>query len=461
MAASIPSIALRAPILPLAMDFKYEDVDTVKIEHTHRAQVQGAEVERTRKAKLPVVNDIESKERLLYVIDSFNNACVNSRLHIGVGTDKYEKFNEVLGGDLRLQWSILSTARANKTNDTFTEDIQAFLRLYMDGTAYHDQKEYIRNSTKPFKLTCLELATRLRVISNLGKLLPGSNGAELFADDAEMKRAYYGMMLDSWKVKFAENGHDFTNVNYSLNDLVRFMTIQEQVANARKATGKRKDDGSRDSSRGDRNRNSRRGRGRHHGGRFSEGRSHHSGGRGSYGGRGYGDNRQGNNNSYGRYPTTPRTPYQGQYGNNTQAGRAVTRTPTGNSGRYQRPMVSPRGGRGGAGRAPYVPTFATDNHGRRFALPPPPPSGYAPPAAPPAQDQFWAADAYEEHGDYDQFFGQDEQQYQEEYYPQESADYDYPTDPQDSYFGHNDDYPQEEQQQDDGEYWDQQDTYDY
>lgn len=47
--------------------------------------------------------------------------------------------------------------------------------------------------------------------------------------------------------------------------------------------------------------------------------------------------------------------------------------------------------------------------------------------ASPAQGQFWAANAYEKHGDYDQFFAQANQQLQEEFYSQESVDYDYPT----------------------------------
>lgn len=58
----------------------------------------------------------------------------------------------------------------------------------------------------------------------------------------KQKRIYYSMMLESWKVKFAMNGHDFTAATYCVNDLVWFIMVQEQIENACKASSKRKDD---------------------------------------------------------------------------------------------------------------------------------------------------------------------------------------------------------------------------
>lgn len=72
MVASTTS--LHNSILLLVMHFKDEDFNTVKIEHTHCAQVKGLELEHTDKAKLPILNDIKGKEPLHFVIDYFTNS---------------------------------------------------------------------------------------------------------------------------------------------------------------------------------------------------------------------------------------------------------------------------------------------------------------------------------------------------------------------------------------------------
>ena len=83
----------------------------------------------------------------------------------------------VVEGSLRLSWQTLSAVRANKTNDSFMEDLRAFIDQFFAPMARDDQLEYLRNTSKSFGMNTEALAARLRVVSHLGRLLPGSYNA--------------------------------------------------------------------------------------------------------------------------------------------------------------------------------------------------------------------------------------------------------------------------------------------
>ena len=83
-------------------------------------------------------------------------------------------------------------------------------------------------------MSCEQLGSRLCVINHLGCYLPGSNIAgvcfDLFAMEDMLKRAYFSLMLTSWKIKFAESGQILNNVNCKHQNLICFMTIQEALS---------------------------------------------------------------------------------------------------------------------------------------------------------------------------------------------------------------------------------------
>ena len=394
--AAVSVLTLKNPIVPLITSMDYAYLQTVKVEHRWTSGQAPNERERSAKHYLPVVNDPSNKELLLYVVDQFLDAADNERLHLLTGTARYTKFRAVLGGDLRIRWQAISAAANNKTVDSFAVDVGELLATYLPPSSFEDQKEYLREASKPYSMDCDTLASRLRVISSLCKLLPGSDDNELFASETAFKRAFFALMPTAWRIKFVESGQVLDGDTFTYTDLVRFMSVQEAISKRSVARGqggvshhKRKFD-----SRGDRS--GRGGRG-YHGGRGSFGRS------GSSFGRGYGSYGRGRGNSGGyvtpSYTPTyvsppsrggfqPSTPGRGGSSYGRGQGGFTPRTPyRSGGGRFQGCSGgSHRGfqpsGQGGRGPTPYVPNFYAETH-----------------------DQFFGHDQY--YGQ-DQFFGQEE-----------------------------------------------------
>ena len=244
--ASLAAVSLQEPIIPLVTTIDPDELSTVKIEHRWVDNGNNREA----KMYLPTCPDGQNKELLLYVIDQFIDACDASRLNITTGPDLYSKFRGVLNGDLRLMWQMLSDSRnadpnANPvvpdthTADNFAFDVGQLIGQYFTPTSFEDQKEYLRGVRKPFDMTCEQLSARIRVVSALGRFLPGSSGKHLFPDEDAIKRAYFSLMLPEWKIKFAESGH-VLNGNYPMVNLTRFMAVQEAISKARRGH-KRKD----------------------------------------------------------------------------------------------------------------------------------------------------------------------------------------------------------------------------
>ena len=144
---------------------------------------------------------------------------------------------------------------------------------------------------------------------------PGSVQADtartLFTTETAIKRAYFSLMPSSWKVKFAESGHELDADTYLYQSLVRFMGVQELVSK-RGPNGKRRaeNNGGRGDSRAGRGGNNRRGRGRgcgNYGNYFGRGAMHY-----------------GRGNAFHRYPT-----YGGSYGVTAASPAPAPHTPAG------------------------------------------------------------------------------------------------------------------------------------
>jgi hypothetical protein len=381
--ASLSVLTLKEGILPIISSFNPEDLRTVKVEHRFTDNSNAmAPVSRHEKAVLPICNDPSNKELFIYVIDQFKDACEPERLNLHSGMLRYNKFREVVEGDLKISWNDLcSNRRADNNNAgqanysilSFDQDLLTLLRLYLAPTSYEDQKEYMRSATKPYNMSCEALGSRLRVISNLSRYLPGSNGLPLYTDNNQAKRAYYQMMPSPWKVKFAESGFELDG-DYSYFSLIRFMSIQATISDKKSSrtstvSGNKRPFG-----------NSGRGRGRGHSG-----------------GRGRGRGRFGNyfsQGTYGGYSGYSYPPAQPRY--SPPSAGSSQYTP-----RAQPPSYS--GGRSGSGRGASPSPRPYSSGGR---IPPRNYGGnYQRPRGPPQIPNFYVDHSRRGHSN-DQYYGE-------------------------------------------------------
>ena len=439
--SSIAALALREAILPLQTSFEPNEITTVKVEHTWQEGNAPNQRERSAKMYLPVCDDPSKKELFFYVVDQFMDAVSNERLHLSTGPSRYSKFRVVMQGSLRLSWQTISANQANKTIATFDEDVRRLIDQYFAPSAREDQLEYLREARKPYNLSMESLAARLRVISRLGRFLPGSYDATagvastLYTSELQYKRALFSMVPMQWRVKFAETAHSLEDGQYSYSQLTRYMALQEAIEKRARGTKRtRQTAGISDSAGRGRGRGRGRGSGRGRGGRHS--------GRGYYG-RGYGGYPyQAAATSYGQqYPV--RNPYiqgagGGRFGQSYASGGM--RSPTPGQAGFQSPTQTPRPithsprrpmVRGRGGPPPQLPTFATDDHYYQEAgydygpqdhyYHDPGHGGYddqyyqepsAPEAYPGAQDHYYHDDQYYQQDEpvppqEDQFYGAD------------------------------------------------------
>jgi len=72
--------------------------------------------------------------------------------------------------------------------------------------SYQLQDEHLRTTKRPYAMDCYALSSRLGIINTLSAHLPGSGGAVLYATPAQLKNAYFRMMLDPWQLKFDTSG---------------------------------------------------------------------------------------------------------------------------------------------------------------------------------------------------------------------------------------------------------------
>ncbi len=356
--AAVPALALREAIIPLATTFSTDDLNMVKVEHHW---TEGADArDRSAKMYLPTCDDPSKKELFLYVIDQFLDAMSNDRLHLSTGPNRYSKFRVVVNGSIRLAWQTISANRANKTTDTFDEDLRTLINQYLAPTARADQLEYLRTVIKPYGMSTEELSGRIRVLSRLGRLLPGSYDEApstydpLYESERDYKRALFGMMPMAWRIKFAETGHELDDAAYQYSQLTRYMSLQEAIekSSGRKRPRQNIPSGGRGRGRGPGGRGYGRGRGRDHGGRgYGRGRGRGYGDYSSYGGNYPPPNNRflqaaaGGRYGQGRGMSSPRAGYQSPRG----GGRPVTASP-------RRPIAQ------GQGRPPVFPQFTTDEH---------------------------------------------------------------------------------------------------
>ena len=450
--ASLANITLAEPVIPLVSTIDYDELQTTKIEHRWTTSAGAA---REAKMYLPVAPNGDNKELLLYVIDQFIDATDASRLNITVGSDLYTKFRAVLNGDLRILWQALSDTRNAQpsatpavpdthTVENFKIDVQRLIGQFFSPTSFEDQKEYLRNVQKPYSMSCEQVGSRMRVVSALGRFLPGSNNQVLYPTEDLLKRAYFHIMLQEWKIKFAESGHVLDGA-YTYVNLIRFMAVQEAISKTRRGQ-KRRDAPYHSNSHGQRQRryihdghygrNERRGgygRGGGHGGGGSPGGGH-GGGRGNGGYspyRGRSTPYRSSNRHAGRGGYYSGGFRSGGRGGGHGGGRGYggysspSRRGGGGSGPRSPPAV-PRGSPGSTARGAFGDGHMMDDTSRQ--------------GQPPAGDHYYQEPQEQEHHRPEDYSHQEQDQYfaGEEYDGGEHAGY-----PEEHYYGGDGDAPQD------------------
>ena len=274
-------------IIPLIPKVKKEDLETVSLSAYVRVGNPGNYYYEKRKVDV-TASSTGDHETILRTIVEFMDGIPAGRLNLDTGTKRKAKFGECLKHPVIDTWTPIAAAHGNTQAD-FVAALNAFVARYFLPTALSDQTRYLDHVKKPYRLTVNQLGERLSFINRLLRWLPGNNGNVPYTDH-DLKLKLYNMMLDDWKLTFLASGQSITDANYTLLDLQRYMSIQEEAYNTRQERQRQRRGGStlgqstrptqrrRTGNYQSNNSFSRGGRGRRF---YGGGRGGHQGGRGS------------------------------------------------------------------------------------------------------------------------------------------------------------------------------------
>ena len=225
MAAVSRIQATKQPPFPLKPVFEENTYPTKRL--THRIVLGADNRVDIRKLEVTFCPDPSDKERLVSVLDDFQEACEADALDYH-DAQRHQKVVDVLGKDLRKVWkqTIGNVNAADQTNNNFVENVRVFLRTYLPRSSFQVQQEYMTRAVKPYHLDCYSVASRLRTINDLSVYLPGSGGMTLYPTATALKNAYYHLMLPKWQTTFDAAGHSTDDDYYTLDRMTAFMEQQ-------------------------------------------------------------------------------------------------------------------------------------------------------------------------------------------------------------------------------------------
>ncbi len=203
-----------------------------------------------RKEEVPFCPDSVDKEQFIHTLIEFTDATVSSRLNIlNAPNALYKNLRLVLGGDLRIMWDRIKEQRiasnttivgGTPTTTAWTvaqhsTDAQTLITNTMGTRAYEIQDRYLHNSSKPFKQSCQQLYARLTLIARYMHYFPGGhpnvdNGIGVYSK-LQFKSMYYNMMPQAWRDEFDKAGLDLSNDTYLPDQVMRYFSVQESIAN--------------------------------------------------------------------------------------------------------------------------------------------------------------------------------------------------------------------------------------
>jgi hypothetical protein len=162
---------------------------------------------------------------LLRTLREFDDVAAATRLDLNSGPLKYEFFRKCIGGTVRDDWDLAREGKAN-TPAGFNAARTAFIQMYLEEDDLEDQKTYLVQVKKPFKMSVADCAHRAKFINALMKQFPGSGGDSPFSEH-EMRNLIYNMMPARWKTNFVNSGQAVSST--TTRKLVRYMTLQQQL----------------------------------------------------------------------------------------------------------------------------------------------------------------------------------------------------------------------------------------
>ena len=186
------------------------------------------------KIVLPTCSSIAAKEQVIHCISHFKQFI--DRYNVTSGPMVFDYFYRVINGDVMTNWN-QRTHGIDLTVANFDTHLTALISQIFSPTAFIEQDTYLRVSTKPYKMSCNELLSRLRLISHYMRLLPGvpHPGTPPY-DDNSLKPIYYSLMLDIWQEQFDKSGNELSSPDYTLEMLVAYMTRLETIFNKKRRT---------------------------------------------------------------------------------------------------------------------------------------------------------------------------------------------------------------------------------
>jgi hypothetical protein len=153
----------------------------------------------------------------------FEDACAAGRLNLSNGEKIYSRFRELLGEVFRADWDNALQGKANLVAG-FHKTLNEFISYHFSNTDLIDQKNMLAKAKKPLKYTVKVLCSHLRHLNRLMSKLPGANNTLLYGKGA-LKIKLFKMMLTDWQINFNNMGLEITDDAYTLQCLVRFMTV--------------------------------------------------------------------------------------------------------------------------------------------------------------------------------------------------------------------------------------------
>ena len=220
--ASPAALAFNRHVIPMIS--KFPENDEGSYTSLTRVVPLGGDNTEKRKYNVPIVSTSDV-ETLCRNILEFQDVSAGPMLSLTTGPLKFTYYHQTLRRTKRNKWDTIANTQP-QTLAGFQAAIDAFVNESIRPTDLADEQHYLQMCRKPHRLTCATLSARIEYINKLLSVFPGAGGNPPF-QALDLKNMYYRMMPDPWKWSFLNSGQMLTDPNYTLLDLQRYMSLQE------------------------------------------------------------------------------------------------------------------------------------------------------------------------------------------------------------------------------------------
>ena len=174
-------------------------------------------------------SDVETLLRLMF---DFEIATNNSNLALS-DAKKFIEFRKCTNFIVRDKYDAALLDRPGRDNVSFGLIMNDLISAFCPNTSCADQKRYVDNFQKPFRMTVMDCCNRLETANRLSSKLPGSGGVTCYSTEArhpQLKIAFFNMMPRAWKLKFASSTNNINERDYEMENLRDFMITQQSLS---------------------------------------------------------------------------------------------------------------------------------------------------------------------------------------------------------------------------------------